>query len=169
MSFDIISYLLGKANQDAPYQPVYDGLEYETGEWIPSEDVARGNILFSNTHTKRPTIALVFMNESEYDGTLNVNFGSVFVGLEDFTHALVANTETSTYAMNLPISRTSNATGLSTTGSKNIPNPLSATYEELAPEDQDYYTTKDGITPYTGANTRVWKANKHYKWVVIWM
>lgn len=169
MSFDIISYLLGKANQDAPYQPVYDGYEYETGEWVPSEDAYRGSIPFVNTHTKRPTIALVYMNESEYDDTLNVNFGSAFIGVEDFTNPLIANADASCYALNFPISRTSNASGLSTTGGKIITNALSATYEDVTADYQDFYTTKDGITPYTGATTRFWKANKHYKWVAIWM
>ena len=169
MAFDLISYLLGKANKDAPYQPIYDGYEYETGEWIPSENVARGSITFTNAHTKRPTIALVYMDESTYDDTLNINFGSVFVGLEDFTHALVPNEETSFYALNLPISRTSNATGLSTTGGKNIAYPYNYEYEELSSLYQDYYASKDGITPYTGSDSRYWQANKHYKWVAIWM
>lgn len=169
MPFDIISYLLGKANQDAPYQPVWDGLEYESGEWIPAENVAHGSISFSNTHTKRPTFAAVFMDETEYDDTLNINFGSVFVGLEDFTNPLIPNTDTDFYALNLPISRTSNATGLSTTGSKNIAYPYDYDYEELSNVYQDFYASKDGIFPYTGSDSRYWQAEKHYKWIAIWL
>ena len=167
--FDFASYLLGKANQEAPFQPVWSGLEFETGEWSPSEDVAHGSISFTNSHTKRPTFAAVYMNETEYDETLNINFGSVFVGLEDFTHPLVPNEDTSFYALNLPIERTSNATGLSTTGGKNIAYPFDYDYEELSNLYQDYYATKDGIFPYSGSDSRYWKAGKHYKWIAIWV
>ena len=166
--FDFVSYLLGKSNQDAPYQPVYEGLEYETGIWTPTEDTVHGSIAFVNTHSKRPTFAYVFADEDSYDSTLGASFVFSFIAFEDFGNPLYENEENFDYALKRSMSRTTEAMYFTGAGDKKIRFSYTEAPENPTNDYQNYYVTNTEIKPYT-LDTASWKANTNYRWIAIWL
>ena len=166
---DFVSYLLGKANRDAPYQPVFSGLEFETGEWTPVEDTAQGNIEFSNVHSTPPDFAFVILDDQTYDDTLKNCFLFAYLNFEKTVQYLaVDSTGGKAYAVAYATSRSTNAEQLAN-NTKLLLYSIEDTAEELTPDYPSYYVSNTALKPYNNYADRTWKSTKSYKWYAVWL
>lgn len=135
------------------------GLEYEEGTWIPSEDIARPTISFTNSHTNPPMFYMFYDATETATGTeSNTNFGVVFGSwynaFGDWIHRL--NDDKQYGAVRYIYSTTGNSVTLSILDSTS--NAASTIY----------WATNSAITPSTGSQSRYWRAGRTYKWIAVW-
>lgn len=144
------------------------GLEYETGTWTPSEDVANYVISFTNTHTVAPVFYAIFIADSIGTNTSGDNLGITYFNNGQFfgDGAWVNTNGTSTqYAAVLATYKSTSTAGSYTS------------YRPVFPyTDQDdtnntysrYWATETGIRASSGSTSRYWRADRTYKWIAIW-
>lgn len=145
-------------------------LEYEEGVWIPSSDVARGEIAFSNTHTTAPSV--VFISD---DYSVN---GSVDTGNSNLTFCFINYKKVLNYngfpwyqsvatykECEIFISYQSTVTSSSSiAGYGNILDQNGSTEQYSS-----YYVTNQAFYPYGRSNSRYWRSGRTYKWKAIWL
>lgn len=138
------------------------GLEYETGTWTPSENVAKPTISFTNTHTERPIYVLMSdTSETLYDSSSNSMLEWAIINWYDaFGFGMRVGDNQTNYARVQAIYRTSSFAA-STYNPSNL-NGNSST------NDMGYFLTNTAFYPYTGSNTRYWTAGRTYKWIAVW-
>lgn len=143
------------------------GLEFETGTWEPSSDIAKGEITWSRTHTEAPVLVLLADMTGTADTTTQSNY--IFAWCDyyklwgsgvpqsssafryanvyfTFRGASTTSTSTATYAC----SQNSDSTTSSGTG-----------YPR-------YWVSPTAFHPYTNSSSRYWRAGRTYKWIAIW-
>ena len=148
--------------------PVPSGLEYETGTWTPSEDVASYSISFANTHTVAPWCYVVADATKEYSSTLNTNYLISYINYGQVIDSslYVNNAGTVRYGVTDYAFRGSNATSFST-GSGPVTYPYTnqgssgTTYSR-------YWATESGIKAYAGSASAYWRSGRTYKWIAVW-
>ena len=132
------------------------GLVYESGFWTPEEDVAKGTIAFSNTHTDPPAFFVVTNTADEYTGD-SVAAESCFYTRWDLMLG------TTVYAANSYRIGCRTALGRSAASTWAVQN---GQIDSLA--GAELVATNTAIYPYSGASTRYWKAGYTYKWIAVW-
>lgn len=145
------------------------GLEYETGTYTTSSNVAQPTISFTNTHTSAPAFVAFFDATGTAYATTKSNMSWTYVdnyklfggGISvdstnnTYYYAIVnyyyRNTSTSSLTSGImPCSHTSSETGSSTNA-----------YPK-------YHATNTGFRPYTNSTSRYWRKDRTYKWIAIW-
>ena len=130
------------------------GLVYETGTWTPSEDVATGEISFSNTHSTAPVMAIVADNDTVT--AVDSNIG-IFYGNWNALLGKPIQVGTSKRYASDCYSYTSNGTS------------FSGAYSNAASSSTlDGWMTSSKLYPYTGSTTRYWKSGRTYTWLAVW-
>ena len=166
----------GSITQDADGYLVLDpnggggggsGLEYEEGTWTPSEDVARGTISYTNQHDSIPIMFAIgdvgsgdgltantntfccFIYSYEIFGAgVPYNTGAYFRYAHGVANYINSNNATTSYAYNCGLN------GNDDDGStSNMPS---------------YWATASEFHPYSGSNSRLWRAGRTYKWIAVW-
>ena len=143
------------------------GLTYETGTWIPSENVSRGEVTFTNTHTSPPSIVWIADDYATngYITEAQSNITFVFVNSKNLGASFPWYQTSATnrdcmisyfYATTLSGSMSSASYG------NIIDSPTSS--ETYA----GYYVTNTAFYPYSRSATRTWKTGRSYKWIAIW-
>lgn len=152
---------------DGGGSPSVGGLEYETGTWAPSEDVARGEIFFTNTHSDMPIFIMLTDVKEEYFDTLYSNLAFFYMDWDKaFGAPIYTGTSTRQYGLSYNRYRSSSATG--TTASQNpFSSPSSSPYDDGTAYFR-YYATNTKFMPYTGSTSRYWRAGRTYKWIAVW-
>lgn len=152
---------------DGGGSPSVSGLVYETGTWTPSADVARGEIFFTNTHSDMPIFIMLTDVKEEYFDTLYSNLAFFYMDWEKaFGAPIYTGTSTMQYGLSYNRYRSSSAT--STTASYNgFSYPSSTPYDDGTAYFR-YYATNTKFMPYTGSNSRYWRAGRTYKWIAVW-
>lgn len=141
------------------------GLEYETGTWTPTDDVARGTISFTNSHTNPP----VFFNIVDADDPTTITSGSIlsntFVDYYSLYGVGIPYNATGAFRYAEAKSMHSTGTAIShnnTTCAKR-PDETGATSNYPC-----YWATNTEFYPYSDSTSRYWRANRTYKWIAVW-
>lgn len=149
---------------DGGGSPSVGGLEYEEGTWIPTEDVARPTINFTDTHTNPPFYIMIADAEGDHSTTTYTNYTWSFICYYFFTGVDVPRSSTTgTYGNSSSVYRTNNS---GDNGSSNI--KLTSLDDSSSASSTAYYVSNEWFKPYTNADTRYWRAGRTYKWIAVW-
>lgn len=148
--------------------PVASGLEYETGTYTPTEDVANCLIQFSDTHSTAPFFYAVFDVTTTSSNTTADNLCTAYVCSEQI------------FGNGGAFSSTSNITGIAVTRQKTGANATNGTsfiitgsyLDTTDPGENNglprYWATETSIRFYTNSNSRYSRAGRTYKWIAAW-
>lgn len=142
------------------------GLVYETGTWTPTNDIARGEIAFTNTHDNPPCLVAIY--DSSSPSTLG-------------TYSSITELFFDPYGLNgdgFPSSRTSvnyaiaqytyTGSSVSTSGQRRIFVSKSSITSDSSATSVRYWIKPDRFYPYTDSTSRYWRAGRTYKWIAVW-
>lgn len=143
------------------------GLEYETGTWTPTADIARPTINFTKTHTSMPLYVSLEDNTDTYDATSNTNYVFCYECWGVYHNKIWASESSYHYGKVTWSYRASNATSITPGAGVNLiyPSTDSASSNNQFPR---YWVTETGFKPYTNSTTRYWRAGRTYKWIAVW-
>lgn len=143
------------------------GLEYETGTWTPSSDIARGEISFANSHTEAPVLIYLCDVTGTKHSASNSNY--VFMYADPFklwgngypysssgfryANAWYCYRGTSTSSIG--------AGGMLITNKSSSSDASSTAYPR-------YWATESKFYPYTNGTSRYWRAGRTFKWIAVW-
>lgn len=142
------------------------GLEYEEGTWTPSEDIARGQINFTETHSEPPMYVAVSDSTGTAISTTATNVCCAFV---DFYRLTGSSTDMGASTPRYGLA-TYTYRGSSTNTSQDV-NAITTTSDSSSASsvyDSRYWATPTSFYPYSNSNSRYWKAGRTYKWIAIW-
>lgn len=138
------------------------GLEYESGTWSPSSNIARGDISFSKTHTSIPIMILLADTVGDYSTATYTNFMFGFLNwYTAFGKSIPCTSSAVRYASVVYVYRGSG----SSTSNSHL--QLSALTNGTT-SSIDYYVSTSGFKPYTGSTNRYWRSDRTYKWIAVW-
>ncbi len=143
--------------------PSVGGLEYETGTWTPSEDVAQPTINFTNTHSTPPRFAMMVDVSDDLAPENSNAYWSIDYWDIDFNHGLYHSGTTLIYARTTYGHRIT-GTSLSFSGTS-VTNRTSET------EGGSYlwsWVRSTCIRPSSNSTSRYWRAGRTYKWIAVW-
>jgi hypothetical protein len=143
------------------------GLEYETGDYTPTEDISRPTINFSRTHSEAPLVVAMFDTTGTTDQTTNTNYFFIFfdefkmwgMGIPysstsiRYAVALFSYRGTSTTSTTISNVQCSQKSSSSTSSGNNYPR---------------YWVDESSFRPYTNSSGRMWRPTRTYKWIAIW-
>lgn len=142
------------------------GLEYEEGTWTPSEDIARGQINFTETHSEPPMYVAV----SDSTGTaISTTLTNVCCAFVDFYRLTGGSTDMGASTPRYGLA-TYTYRGSSTNTSQDV-NAITTTSDSSSASsvyNSRYWATPTSFYPYSNSNSRYWKAGRTYKWIAIW-
>lgn len=151
---------------DGGGSPSVGGLEYETGTWTPSEDVADYFAPFSKTHTELPFFALIQVLGG-YDDTINSPVDSVYFNFESLTGVGVYPSSSDVnYGKTYYDYRGSSTTTFGGS-SITITTPLSSS-DDSSSSNPRFWVTEAGLYFHSRSTSRFWRAGKQYKWIAVW-
>ena len=130
------------------------GLEYETGTYTPTEDVASTTISFANTHNTKPCLVL-FADITSAEQTVNYSemmflYGSIY---EAFGSTANSGSRTC-YSIYRSAYRATSQTSLSSSGSVDY-------------SDTTSQVSSTGINPSSGSSN-YFRTGRTYKWIAVW-
>ncbi len=143
------------------------GLNYETGTYTPSQDVAEPLIYYSNSHTDTP-IFIVFEDATNtYADTKYSNQLFIYC---DFEKILGASLYPSSTSMNYVFAfyryRTTNVSSFASSNTF-MSHPSSDTTESSNSYPR-YWANTERFRPNSNSSTRYWRAGRTYKWIAVW-
>lgn len=161
----LFSSLIGK-KQIIHDTPVIQGLEYEVGEYTPSEDTARPLISFANSHSTTPVFVLLVDASDEYDGVPNA--GKFFIYYDWYRLWNIGEhaEETTQYAR--ATYGYGGSTGTTISSNSSICTTNSDSDDDTTSSCSKYYATASGFYPYFGNTTRFCQQDVTYKWIAVW-
>ena len=132
------------------------GLEYETGIWTPSSDIADYTIPFVNTHTAAPFYYLIYDSGASFVGVSSCN---TMMALTAWSGGFIYSSSASsgTWYGTARFSYASSASGGG-----------SSTFNITNANTLSLYTSSTGIRAYTNNDIRYWRAGRTYKWIAVW-
>lgn len=143
-------------------------LEYETGTYSPSADIARPTITFSKTHSEAP--ALVFFADVTGTAHSATNSNYLFCFCDPYKLWGVGypyNSIGFRYAQAWYGYRgTTNTSSISAAGYM-IPNNSGSTSSSSYTYPR-YWASPTDFHPYTNNTSRYWRAGRTYKWIAVW-
>ena len=129
------------------------GLEYETGTWTPSSDIADYTIPFANTHTTAPFYYLIYDSGDSFVG---VSGSNTMMALTTWSGGFKYGNSVTWYGTARYSYASSASGGGATAFNITDTNTLSL------------YTSSTGIRAYANNDTRYWRAGRTYKWIAVW-
>lgn len=137
------------------------GLEYETGTWTPTADIARPTISFTSTHTERPIYVLISDISGEERNTDDMLAWAIVNWYDAFGFGLKVTSSQTNYARTQGIYKTAASFGAGTSNISSLDGNSGTT-------EMGYFLTKTAFYPYGNVSTRYWRAGRTYKWIAIW-
>lgn len=136
------------------------GLEYETGTYTPTSDIARPEISFAKTHNTRPFfVAICDMSGTYASGNSNLNWW-IYSWYDLYGAGVYVNNTQVNYAR---------GTGLYSTGSNfSSGNNNVSSLTDTGSTGINYYLTTSNFKPYTGSTSRYFRNGRSYKWIAVW-
>ena len=142
------------------------GLEYETGIFTPSANIARATVSFSNSHSTVP----FFVAMSDISGAFSIpnNTQLEWCYLDAYK----------AFGAGYPYDASNLRYGIVTYVYKSNSNPTTATTQLVYNSDNTsttdgtyarYWVTESNFYPYTRSSSRYWRANRNYKWIAVWI
>lgn len=142
------------------------GLDYETGTWTPTADIARGEIAFTNTHDNPPCLIAIYDSSSPSTLGTNSNLTELFFdpfGLngDGFPY--------SSTSVNYAIAQyTYTGSSVSTSGQRQTFTGKSSSTSDSSASSVRYWIKPDRFYPFTNSTSRYWRADRTYKWIAVW-
>lgn len=141
------------------------GLEYESGTWAPTADVANYEISFTNSHSTPP----FFYAVADASGASNLTYTNfVMVYLDAYQlggYGYPYGADTFRYSAITFLYRTS--------GTNSTYDLFRTSYpSDVAPAGNgysQYWANSSRIRAYTNATSRYWRSTRTYKWIAVWM
>lgn len=143
------------------------GLVYETGTWTPSEDIANPSISFTDTHSSLPLFVMMYDTTNTYSDVLQSMYAFIYGNWEALgTVPIYRSSTVYRYGIvyqylraNSTATLTYSITEIQYSGSNQ--SDASSSYPR-------YWITESGFKPYSGSDTRYWRAGRTYKWIAVW-
>ena len=136
------------------------GLEYESGTWTPTEDIARGTITFTNAHTE-PPLFIMLTDDDVNTPSANSNIAFSYVDhYRQVGHGIGSRYGYIGYMYAPSGGGISSSTQIFSTSSDSGLDSL-GTYA-------NYYAKSTAFYPSSNSTTRLWRANHNYKWIAVW-
>ena len=143
------------------------GLEYESGTWTPSQNVASTWISFTNTHTVAPFFFSIWDNTGTYDDTTNSQYMvTYFNNAQVFGSPMYTSDSSLRYASAVRGYRLSNATSI-TNQTTNITAPYTDTSDSSTSYSR-FWAKETGIKAESYSSSVYWRAGRTYKWIAVW-
>lgn len=143
------------------------GLEYETGTWEPTSDIARGTISFANSHSAPPTAIFLADAEGTASSATNSNHMFVWFDVQRFTgHGFPYSSSGFRYAAAYYSYRGSSTSSISSAGYLCSQQTTSSSASGVT--YPKYWANEREFHPYSNSTSRYWRAGRSYKWVAIW-
>lgn len=143
------------------------GLEYETGTWTPTADIARATISFQRTHSEMP-IHVILSDISSKD-TLIAD-SCTFWCYDDpylisgYPFPMNASSAVQCYSISQWVYSSSSSYGA---GRIYCTDPSSSTSDSSSSFPR-YWVTETGFYPYSNSESRYFRAGRSYKWIAVW-
>lgn len=139
------------------------GLEYETGTWTPSVDIARPTISFTKSHDKAPTFVMMTDTTGTDDTTANSNYAFVYGSFDSYTGHAVPSDLTSGARLGLAsyVYRGSGNPAQAVSG-------VTLSTGDSSSSSEGYWITSSGFIPSSASTTRYWRFGRTYKWIAVW-
>lgn len=130
------------------------GLEYEEGTVIPSSDISRLTISYTNTHNAPASFAGIYdmTNDSAVSGSCVFWQATNIVGIAGVP---VYSSASSIYRAYFIYGFKSSDTAISTTN--------------VMLNDCADWTTTNGFLAYCQSSNRYWRSGRTYKWIAVWV
>ena len=152
---------------DGGSSPSGGGLEYETGTWTPSEDIASYWISFTNTHTEAPYYYMIADAADGYFNTTNSNFFLIYCNHHQLTGVpIYESSATIHYGEVRTMNRAGSATSF-TNGTISLTSPYTIS-DDNSTTSPRYWAKETGIKAYTNSSSRYWRTGRTYKWIAVW-
>ena len=143
------------------------GLEYESGTWTPTSDIANYTVQFSKTHSSLPIFAAIYDETGDYSSTNNSMAGWFYFDFYQlFGEAVYPSSSSHYYGYARRQYRTTNASSFTSSGS-DITYPYTNTGTSSASYPR-YWVSESGLEANSGSTTRYWEAGRTYKWIAVW-
>ena len=144
------------------------GLEYETGTYIPAEDIARPLISFTKTHTVPPAfLSITDVTTTEIqpsDSCIGMNWTDTY---RLFNGGYQYSTTAWRYGTIQYIYRGTSTSSVNT-GTQHMSYNSDNTGNSGTTYPR-YWVSTDGFHPYTSSTSRYWRAGRTYKWFAVWV
>lgn len=144
------------------------GLEYETGTYKPSSDVAQPTISFSNTHSTMPFFVMMWDGTGTNASTSYSNLSFIYADWSAFNGEGVPNAGQSNcrYGLVSYCYRANSTSSVSqTVTALTYPSSNTGSGSSAYPR---YWVTSTNFKPGTASTSRYWKSGRTYKWYAVW-
>ena len=143
------------------------GLEYETGTYTPTEDIARPTIQWANTHTEAPILVLFSDQTGAVHSATNSNFNFMYCDFYKlWGHGIPYSSSGFRYAVAYYSYRGSSTSSLSSSGTICSRNSDSTSASDTS--YPRYWASPTDFHPYTNHTSRYWRSGRTYKWIAVW-
>lgn len=143
------------------------GLEYETGTYTPTSDIARPQITWTKTHTEAPVLVFMCDVTGTAHSATNSNYMFTYCDPYKLWGAGYPYSESGfRYAVVYYSYRTSSTTSVSSSGFL-IPNNSDSTSSSSTSYPR-YWASPTDFHPYSASNSRYWRSGRTYKWIAVW-
>ena len=122
------------------------GLEYESGTYEPSSNIAKPKIYFSKTHTKAP-ILVAIADQTSTTPSANSNISCVILCYYNAFGANMMNYQAIGYYTYKSSSSVTSSGNLQQTAS---------------------WVSSEWFMPQSNSTSRYWRSDRTYKWVAVW-
>ena len=144
------------------------GLVYETGTWTPSDDIARGTVSFSNSHTDPPFLICLSDTTGTAHSVTNSNYLFCFFDPDRaFGVGYPYSSSGYRYAVAYFSYRGSSTSSISSAAmlcSQRTTNTSSS-----GTSYPKYWATKSEFHPYSNSTSRYWRGGRTFKWYAVWL
>ena len=143
------------------------GLEYESGTYTTSTNIAKPTISFSKTHTTTPIFIMMVDVTGTYSDTTNSNYEFVYVDwYRMWGYGYYDSTSQVSYGAAFYRYRASNASSFSRNQTYFIYNSdNTGTSNSSYPR---YWANESAFNPYSNSTSRYWRSGRTYKWIAVW-
>ena len=140
------------------------GLEFETGTWTPSEDIAKYTISFQNEHTKPP----FFYGIVDASGENPVTGSNVYLYVVDnsqFGGAPKSGASGTAKEYGVAYEGYLSGTQIGTNARRF--NAKADSGEPTSDQNVRYWVKEDSILVYCGSDSCYWRSNRTYRWIAV--
>ena len=137
------------------------GLVYETGTYIPANDINEPTISFANVHNKRPFS--VSIEDMDFEDTTPSADSMLAWSIYSFydAYGVVFNfSNMPNYSRTMFCYKTSSSCTWS--------GYTQTQFDTGSTSSLDYFLTNTGFTAYVGVTARYFRQGRHYKWIAVW-
>ena len=143
------------------------GLEYETGTYTPSSDIARPTITWANSHTEAPVLVLFSDQTGTAHSTTNSNYNFMYCDFYKlWGHGIPYSSSGFRYAVAYYSYRSSSTSSISSGGT--ICSNNSDSTSASGTSYPRYWASPTDFHPYSGSTSRYWRRGRTYKWIAVW-